>query len=404
MNRRLTWILVGVLSLTSLLMTSVASAQADPIALLDEDGELVTNLASMETDETSWVDLGGYLEALDYQLSWDPLIHRLRAKAQEGETELRLRPGSERQLVDGKLKRLSRAPQLREDRLYFPAEKIDSVVSPGPDRVLRWNSQRRQLQFLDPDQLTQAQDSADPIGDLIEDQPDVEDDQMLVVIDPGHGGRDPGAIGPAETQEKNVVLDFGLRLQELLKEYPEIQVKLTRSADRFLSLDQRARMANELGADLFLSLHANSGPSPEAQGFELFTLSTDEENIDESARERAETENSVLWQFEGRDRDEVEDDLVYIIEHLNYTTNSHNSRRLASMLQTQLGEAMNVPNRGRKRAPFYVLKETRMPAVLLEVGFLSNPEEERLIQTADYQDRFVQAVSKTLDSYRQELY
>lgn len=392
------------LSLTVMIPGGV---QADnPVSLIDQEGELLTNLRVFDGGEGPWIDIGSYLRSLGFSLEWDPLMERLVAR--NGDREVRLQTDSDRHYVNGKVRRLPVEPKRTDDRMFYPASEVDEVVSPGGDVTVHWNAGLRQIQLVDTNRQSEGTTREDPLGDIIDQRPELDAEEMLVVIDPGHGGRDPGAVGTSGLREKEVVLEISLRLRDQLEQNPDIKVHMTRTGDEFIPLDQRARQANRLDADLFVSLHANSvpvGSTSNASGFEVYTLSYESgDATDEQAAERAETENSVLWQYEGMDREEVDEDLAFIIDQLHVSANARNSQQFANMLAEGLDERTDVPNRGHRQAPFYVLNRAQMPAVLFEVGFLSNREEELRLQTDEYQQTIITTVAEMLERYRRDLY
>jgi N-acetylmuramoyl-L-alanine amidase len=218
----------------------------------------------------------------------------------------------------------------------------------------------------------------------------------IVVIDPGHGGDDLGAEGPDNLLEKNLTLTLALLLKNSLEKEPGLRVILTRNCDKELDLDERARIANARNADLFLSLHANAAEYVHASGFETFFLSL--EATDEAARKLAWLENQGL---ESRARpDSNSNDLELILGDMAQTEHLKDSEFFAAMIQENLARVMKSENRGVKQAPFRVLMQANMPAVLVEVGFLSNQEEARNITRPANQKKIAQALADSIIEYR----
>ncbi len=216
------------------------------------------------------------------------------------------------------------------------------------------------------------------------------------MVDPGHGGRDPGAIGPDGLQEKDIVLELSLALRDVLQNnYPKLNVELTRDSDKFLPLQKRTQIANQRNADVFVSIHANAGRSSTAEGFEVFTLSSDA--TDASAEELAEIENSAL-RYEGVPAEEL-NDISFILWQLRSTIHTRESRTVPRNIIDSLKARIPGKNRGVKGAPFWVLKDARMPAVLVESGFLSNPEEARRLTSESHQQDLAQAIGEGIDQY-----
>jgi N-acetylmuramoyl-L-alanine amidase len=218
-----------------------------------------------------------------------------------------------------------------------------------------------------------------------------------VVIDPGHGGHDPGARGAHGLQEKELTLDVARRVAALLQEDGGLRVILTRSRDQFVALRERTALANRERADLFLSIHANAAPDATATGAETYFLST--EATDGAARRAAEDENRVIA-LEPNPRGGPTELLRSILWDLAQSDFQQESSRVAETLQTQLDRALRRPSRGVKQAPFYVLGGAAMPAILVEIGFITNPREEEQLRDDGYRDRIARALAAGLLAYK----
>jgi N-acetylmuramoyl-L-alanine amidase len=199
---------------------------------------------------------------------------------------------------------------------------------------------------------------------------------MIVVIDPGHGGKDPGAINKG-IREKDIVLGIGLKLGKMINEnFPEVKVVYTRNSDVFIPLIDRSRIANKNKADLFISIHANSGGAPSTRGTETFVLGLHRSNEN---LEVAKKENSVILleddyttTYEGFDPNLSES---YIMFELVQDLYMDQSVLFADAIQNQFKARLETNNRGVKQAGLLVLRQSSMPSVLIEVGFLSNQAE-----------------------------
>lgn len=209
-----------------------------------------------------------------------------------------------------------------------------------------------------------------------------------VVIDPGHGGRDTGAIGPSGVKEKDVVLDIGLRLKRMIEASLGVRAVMTRSTDVFLPLEERAAIANRHKADFFISLHVNAAPQSRAVGSETYFLSR--EPSDRGARASAVRENTALT-LEGIGLKEQES-LKAVLWDMAQTLYVRESSELAELLLNELGQILKVNNRGVKSAPFFVLIGAAMPSVLVEAAFITNPDEERRLQGDAYRRRVAEAL------------
>ena len=208
-----------------------------------------------------------------------------------------------------------------------------------------------------------------------------------VVIDPGHGGKDTGAISDSHVHEKGVVLELALILRDLLVDRG-YDVRLTRERDIYLPLRERTRMATMQGADLFVSVHANHAAHTGASGIETYYLAL---ASDETAQHTAARENSGA----GYGIKELDKLVTKIIAE----SKSVESRRLAQCIQTQLIASTKAIDRGVKHAPFVVLIGTKVPAVLVEIGFLSHPTEAEKLTKKTYQREVAEAIAKGIDRY-----
>ncbi len=218
--------------------------------------------------------------------------------------------------------------------------------------------------------------------------------KRVVIIDPGHGGSDPGAINPTTyLEEKEVTLGIALYLEKLLKG-AGIPTYLTRDKDEFVYLEDRTNFANQKNGFVFVSLHANSvlNPRPSAAGIETFVLSS--RHIGASAKDVADRENRA-----SRAHPELDTDLAKIIADLEESANITYSRDFAEIVQKKLVEHLGLKDRGVKQAPFVVLKGANMAAVIVEIGFISNPEEEKLLKTNKFRENAAQALFEAIKYY-----
>ena len=206
------------------------------------------------------------------------------------------------------------------------------------------------------------------------------DKQYTVVLDAGHGGKDPGAVGRF-SQEKDLNLKLALKVGEQITErYPDVKVVYTRSTDVFIPLQTRADIANKNNADLFLSIHTNSAESKTASGVETFILGTEkmEKNLDVAMRENAvmKLEADYKTTYQGFDPNSIDS---YIMFELMQNSYMDQSLQFATQVQKRFVDHLNRDDRGVRQAAFWVLLKTACPSVLFEMGFISNPDEERFL-------------------------
>lgn len=215
-----------------------------------------------------------------------------------------------------------------------------------------------------------------------------------IVIDAGHGGHDVGATGPSGLHEKNLVLDVSKLLAVRLRKRG-VHVVLTRSRDEFLSLEKRTAVANDARADLFVSIHANASSSQKPRGIETYFASL--EASDDAARATAERENSAFGaaapQFG------TADPLAMILGDLIETQHLQESSEFAKLAQSELSSVVLARSRGVKQAPFVVLMGVQMPASLVEIGFLTNPDDEQGLRRSHHRALIADALAEAVIAF-----
>ena len=217
-----------------------------------------------------------------------------------------------------------------------------------------------------------------------------------IVIDAGHGGLETGAKGKFGTLEKDITLGLALKLKALIERNLAFRVVLTRDKDMDVSLENRAALANNNKADLFISIHCNGSYRKKAHGSETFFLSLNA--TDEEARRLAYFENSTSA-LEGQIEADNQDEIKMILWDMAQTAYLKESSQLAEIIQKELNLLLGTTDRGIKQAPFKVLTGVASPAVLVEVAFISNPEEEQKLLDGEFQNNVVQAVYRGLLSF-----
>lgn len=214
-----------------------------------------------------------------------------------------------------------------------------------------------------------------------------------IVIDPGHGGKDPGARGKRGTEEKDITLNVGLKLRDLLRKQPGIRVLMTRERDVFIELEDRAKFANSNEADLFVSIHVNSHSQRSVRGIEIyhFGQAKDQRALEVAARENGTPLNStgVGWE--------------YLVADLLTAKKIEESLELAwntkEAMITHLNGHYALMDHGVKTAPFYVLRFTSMPSILAEIAYISNSHEERLLRTNGFTTRVAESLRQGVNAF-----
>jgi N-acetylmuramoyl-L-alanine amidase len=219
-----------------------------------------------------------------------------------------------------------------------------------------------------------------------------------IVIDAGHGGKDPGAVGYRGTKEKDIALDVAKRLEKKLSKNMNIKIIMTRDEDVFLRLSERTKIANESNGNLFISIHTNAAEDRRASGFETFLIGP---NKNEAAVRVAARENAVL-ELEGTtDKKLTNEDLIQAT--IAQSSFASKSEQFASMVQKEIKKRVQSRDRGVKQAGFYVLMGASMPNVLVELGFISNPSEEKKLRSPQYRDQLATAIYRAVEQYQKTL-
>ena len=219
-----------------------------------------------------------------------------------------------------------------------------------------------------------------------------------IVIDAGHGGKDPGAVGYRGTKEKDIALDVAKRLEKKISKNMDVKVVMTRDEDVFLRLSERTKIANENNGSLFISIHTNAAEDRRASGFETFLIGL---NKNEYAAKVAARENAVL-ELEGKSGQELtgEDLIQATIAQAAFASSSET---FADMVQKEIKKRVQSRDRGVKQAGFVVLARASMPNVLVELGFISNPAEEKKLRSPQYRDQLATAIYRAVQQYEKTL-
>ncbi|MCK5833805.1 N-acetylmuramoyl-L-alanine amidase [bacterium] len=221
--------------------------------------------------------------------------------------------------------------------------------------------------------------------------------KWYVMIDPGHGGKDPGASAKDGTREKKLVLDISKRIAKILKDDTLFTVEITRNEDVFLPLSKRTDLANSNNADLFISIHCNAAKNKSARGTQVFFLAPARSD---HARATAALENSSIFLEEPS---EGTDDLDFIMTDIIQNEFLRESSRLAVLIEEAISTKTSLPARGPAGAGFYVLKGSFMPAVLVETAFLSNPDDAKLLSEGSFREKLAVGITEGIRQFIVEL-
>lgn len=291
--------------------------------------------------------------------------------------------------------------QLRNERFRYDSFRIESKRQLVIDffdptgRPAGWKAKSPPPQSP-PEAGAEEDAPAPPAAAPAETPPPLAKGIRTIVIDPGHGGLEVGAKGKFGTLEKNITLGISQKLKAVIEKSLAFHVELTRDKDIDVSLEDRAAMANNLRAELFISIHTNSSYRRNANGSETYFLSLNAS--DEEARRLAYLENTSADIDRPIDNGS-QDELMMILWDMAQSAYIKQSQRLAEIIQDELNSLLGTKDRGIKQAPFKVLTGVACPAVLVEVAFISNPEEERELVREDFQQNVARAIYRGLVRY-----
>jgi N-acetylmuramoyl-L-alanine amidase len=333
----------------------------------------------------------------------------LIAKSSGGKNELKLIENSEKYIFNGEVKKHN-YPTINKNGVNYcdinsfcAAMNLFSGLYFIPDlsaKQIRVSRTKEAKELKEVKEVKEAKKEVKETKEIrevkeIRDNNEISDDKVsgIVVIDPGHGGKDPGAIGPDGTLEKNVVLPISLEVKKFLAKYNGIKVYLTREDDIFIPLRERAEFANNKNADLFVSIHANaSETSVNVGGYKMYFLSEAKDEIDEST---AKLENSVI-ELEGESRMLGLESILLSLANSEFIKESQD---FSIMLEKSFGRNIKeIPklHTGVGQANFYVLNGASMPAVLVETAFISNPKEEKLLVDKKFQKKSAESIGEAI--------
>jgi N-acetylmuramoyl-L-alanine amidase len=320
--------------------------------------------------EVPYVSLASVADAYNLKYEWDSISKRLTLY--RGDKKVILCAGSYIALINNAPKNLKEPLRIHSGIIVFPRDFASTTLA---EVFIKELKPRREEVIL-------------PGVYRID----------KIVIDAGHGGKDPGAIGQFGVREKDITLDITKRLKYHL-DTEGIKTVLTRSDDRFISLGKRAELANKEAADFFVSIHANTCPTKSVKGMEVYYLS---EAIDDNARAVAASENASL-KYENSSFSDTRpsNDLEVTLFDIQNTENRVESIELAKHITDSAHSRLGIKNRRVKAARFYVLKGAKTPSILIEVGFISNRDEAEKLRSSEYREMIAQAIAAGIMDYKE---
>ncbi len=383
-----------------------ASIEADPLSVMQSRGMINSPFTVLERAGSS-LELGSIVSAFSLKTSMDFLGERLDLVGEKG--SVRLMIDSPLILSKGAYEVLSTPMRTVGGNILVPTDFLTKALPALLGRSVAVDEKGSTV--LLGEEGTGAFDGVDPEG-LVRLAAFIDRDKLLppemkklvprglkvVVIDPGHGGRDKGAKGGTGTQEKDLVLSISQKLRTMLEEDLGVKVVLTRTADYFVGLKERTAIANNNRAELFLSIHTNAAFRRSVRGYETYYLSFSASDLESS--QVALLENRSLG-VEGKQGEEaLLEAILWDMAQLEFI---NQSGELAARVQQNLVKSAGGRDRGVRQAPLAVLMGARMPATLVEVGFITNPEQEVKLNRETYQARIARSLFEAVSDYNRSL-
>lgn len=378
--------------------------------ILDE--KTLSGIKLIQTEETNYISLDDVKKIYDAKVHWYPVSGKVILNF--GGKKVEFFVETKKVLVNGIQRKLDKPIRLINDEVYIP---LGFLEGPSWQKITEgktsWDWSKETLTFTKklPSLVTTEQLSPQTTNllslPLVEvssisptktSLPRKEKESLRVVIDPGHGGKDPGAISRRGIKEKDINLIVAKELANILKKNYGYEVILTREDDIFLPLYERTKIANRNNADLFVSIHCNASRSRKLSGFEVYFLS--EKATDSEAEEVALRENAVLALEEIPSWKQKEIEKILFSMETNVFLNQ--SSELAGLLAQHIEKKTEIINPRVRQAAFFVLRGARMPAILVELGYLSNREEEKKLRSRQYRQQMVKYLAESIHLYYQK--
>lgn len=362
-----------------------------------------TEVEFVKVDGEKMVPVKELAEIAGAEVYWNSLTKRVILKRENGIIALKAKEAEVN--LGQRIVKVNPVPQLIKNKLFVPINFVVNELGLALGLNFSFIESLDRLTIGSKDQADQpielrpAPFIPPPPEISKEEQPSL-NNRLKIVIDPGHGGKDSGAIGPSGLMEKEVVLDLAKRLKKMLEEKdPTLSIILTRDGDYFVPLDKRTSFANHHKADIFISLHVNGAFSRKANGFEVFHLSA--EASDDTARATAALENGVIdLEKNGGERKDRIDYTQFILADMAQLEFIEESIELCGLIEKGVTKKINIVDRGIKSAFFYVLKDALMPSVLVEAAFITNPFEEAKLRDAGFREEVASGIAEAILEYK----
>jgi len=308
-------------------------------------------------------------------------------------------------IVDGSPYNLKLTPFKENENFLIPLEAFLGVLAKVEDLEIKLANdslkigEKSGIRDDDPEDLAKTPQRKNEPSPTKPQSPPTNENEFIVVIDPGHGGKDPGAIGKNKTKEKDITLDIARRVKTILTS-KGIKTYMTRETDRFIPLGERVKIANQKKASVFLSIHCNGSKNTGRKGSETFFLAPAKTN---EAREAASLENASLL-LEDNPPAKNLNDIESIIADLLHNEFLKESNELAGFIQKSLAAKTSLKNNGVSQAGFYVLVGAFMPAVLVETAFITNPGEEKLLASPTFRQKCASAIADGILEFKKHFH
>ena len=352
------------------------------------------NLEVVTIDAAAFLYLDDVIRAFELEHSFDMISQKGRLYANQHTAAYAV--GLSVMLIDGRLYRSSRPVSRKGGRVLLPLDAAEYLIK-GFRPEIEMKRRGGSLEI----RVANRHEGDSQRRDLEEEKR--RDRIRFIVIDPGHGGKDPGAVGKGGIREKDITIKVARALAKKIRaDYPDLRVILTRKDDRFVELADRTFLANrqlKKGENgIFLSIHVNSSLSSKVSGYETFFLSQNPTN--EEARSTAALENNVIMLEDSRGETKGRDDVDYIEAIMITTQIQKESAMLADAVQRGMAKRnRSFSSRGVKKADFFVLRGVLMPAALVEIGYISNKKEATMLTNREHQEAIARGISDGLGRF-----